>query len=79
MKKELAIKQIYDDFINKVILNEEEKDVLTRYIKDESIIKIAGETSLSTSSVSRIILKLKTKYDDYRKIEIAKLKVFEKK
>lgn len=79
MKKELAIKQIYDDFVSKVILNDEEKDVLTRYIKDESIVKIANETSLSTSSVSRIILKLKTKYEDYRKIEIAKLKVFEKK
>ena len=76
MKKELSIKQIYDDFVNKIILTDNEKEILLRYIKGESIIKIANETSQSTSTVSRIIYDLKSKYLDYKKLEIAKLKLF---
>ena len=73
MKKELSIKQIYDDFTEKVILNDNEKEILIRYIKNESIIKIAEETSQSTSSVSRTIAQLKDKYKKYKELEIAKL------
>ena len=76
MKKELCIKQIYDDFINKVILNDIEKQVLDLYIRNESIVKIADEILQSTSSVSRIIYQLKDKYNKYRKLEIAKLDIF---
>lgn len=79
MKKELCIKQIYDDFINKVILNDIEKQVLDLYIRNESIVKIADEILQSTSSVSRIIYQLKDKYNKYRKLEIAKLDIFTKK
>ena len=55
MKKELSIKQIYDDFVSKVILSDVEKEILIRYIKDETIIKISSEISQSTSTISRII------------------------
>lgn len=78
MKKELSIKQIFDDFTSKVILNDLEKDVLIRYIKDETIVKIASDISQSTSTVSRIIAELKEKYENYKKLEIARLLLLNK-
>lgn len=79
MKKDLCIKQIYDDFLDKVILLDIEKQVLDLYIRNESIIKIADIISQGTSNVSRIIAELKTKYDKYKKLEMAKLEIFSKK
>ena len=73
MKKELAIKQIYDDFTSKIILTDNEKDILVRYIKNDSIVKIANDIKQGTTTVSRIIASLKSKYNDYKKLEIAKL------
>ena len=78
MKKELSIKQIYDDFKNKVLLSDNEKDVLERYIKNDSIIKIANDTSQSERTVSRIIANLKDKYNKYKEIELARLRLFKK-
>ena len=75
MKKELSIKQIFDDFTSKTILNDLEKEVLIKYIKGDSIIKIASDISQSTSSVSRIIATLKSKYGNYKKLELAKLQL----
>jgi len=79
MKKELSIKQIYDDFTSKVILNETEKDVLNKYIKNESIVKISTDLSISTASISRIIADIKNKYNNYKKLELVKLKFFQQK
>ena len=73
MKKELAIKQIYDDFTSKIILTDNEKIILDLYIKNESIVKIATMTSQSTASISRAIADLKEKYNNYKKLELAKL------
>ena len=73
MKKELAVKQIYDDFTSKIILTDNEKNILDLYIKNESIVKIANTTNQSTSSVSRTIADLKEKYSNYKKLELAKL------
>lgn len=78
MKKELCIRQIYDDFINKVILTEQEIEVLNLYIKNYSLLKIADETKQGTATVSRIIADLKDKYNNYKKLEIEKLKIFDK-
>lgn len=75
MKKELAIKQIYDDFTNKTFLTDNENDILIRYIKNDSIIKIANDTAQSTSTISRIIADIKEKYIAYKKLEIAKLNI----
>ena len=75
MKKDLAIKQIYDDFIDKIVLSDNEKDVLKRYIKNDSIVKIANDTMQGTATISRIIASIKRKYDNYKKLEIVKLKL----
>lgn len=79
MKKELCIKQIYDDFNNKTILSEQEKEVLDLFIKDYSLLKIADETKQGTATVSRIIADLKEKYNNNKKLEIEKLKILDKK
>lgn len=73
MKKELANKLIYDDFINKTILSEIEKEVLIKYIKGESIVKIATDITQGTATVSRIISQLKIKYKNYKQLELTKL------
>lgn len=78
MKKELSAKPIFDDFKNKVILTDLEVEVLTRYIKGNSIVKIADEVKQSTSTISRTIANLKEKYDNYKKLEIAKLMLFKR-
>lgn len=79
MKKTLSLEVIYNDFINKVKLSEYEKEILDRYLRNESLIKISMEISLSYSSVSRIISNLKTKYENYRKMEIVKLDLLREK
>ena len=76
MKKELALKLIYDDFISKITLTDNEKDVLNLYIKDTSIIAMADKLGMGTTTVSRIIADLKLKYNNYKKLEISKLEVF---
>lgn len=78
MKQELCIKQIYDDFTSKVFLNEIEKEVLLLYINKETIVKIADEISQGTATVSRIIAEIKEKYENYKKLEIAKLNILKK-
>lgn len=78
MKKELSIKQIYDDFVSKVILTEQEEEILKLYIKNYSILRMADITAQGTTTVSRIIAELKEKYSNYKKLEIEKLKIFEK-
>ncbi len=77
MKKELSIKQIYDDFTNKVMLNDNEKEVLILYVKNNSIVAIANKTLQSTANVSRIIKDIKDKYNGYKKLELAKLKLLQ--
>ena len=78
MKKELCIKQIYNDFIDKVFLNEVEIQVLELYIKNESLVKISDTINQSISSVSRIIAELKDKYKNYKELEISKLNILNK-
>jgi len=73
MKKELAIKQIYDDFTSKIILTDNEKDILMRYVKNDSIVKIANDTKQGTTTVSRVIAEIKDKYNKYKQLELAKL------
>lgn len=80
MKKELANKQIFDDFISKTILTDNEKDVLVRYIKNDSIVKMASDTKQGTTTISRTIASVKEKYCKYKELELAKLMLlFDKK
>lgn len=46
------------------------------YIKNYSYIKIANETGMSDRNVGRIMSCIKEKYENYKKLELAKLKIF---
>lgn len=79
MKKSLSLDIIYNDFISKVKLSASEKDILDRYLKNDSVVKISMDVSLSYSSVSRIISNLKSKYENYRQLEVVKTKLLSDK
>ena len=76
MTKELSNRVIYNDFLSKVILTDDEKIVLDMLIKKESIIKISQKINMSDRNVSRIVKDLKRKYADYKQLEMAKLGIF---
>ena len=79
MKKTLSLDIIYNDFINKVKLSNNEKEILDRYLRNESLVKISIDVSLSYSSVSRVISDLKIKYENYKKLELVKLTLLSEK
>ena len=76
MIKELSNKVIYDDFISKTILTNEEINILNMYIRKESIIKMADTCCMSDRNISRIIRELKQKYKNYKTLEVAKCGIF---
>lgn len=70
MKEDLAIKQLYDDFIIKVTLTDNEKDILDRYVKGDTYVKMSIDTQQSYSNIARTINDLKYKYDIYKQCRI---------
>jgi len=79
MKEDLAIKQLYNDFIIKVTLTDNEKDILDRYIKGDTYVKMSIDTKQSYSNIARTINDLKYKYDIYKRLELIKLNLLMKK
>lgn len=69
MREKLAIKAIYDDFVLKVNLNEEEICILDMYIKGYSRVKMADMSCMSDRNVGRILTKIKKKYAYYVEVE----------
>ena len=76
MRRELSNKIIFNDFVNNVYLTEDEEKVLEMYVKRYSLIKMADVIGMSDRNVSRILRQIKGKYKDFKKIESAKLEVF---
>lgn len=73
MCEKLKNKTIYNDFLDKVVLTDEQIKILDLLIKKESIVKISVELGMSQRTVSYEIKKLKQYYEEYKKIELAKL------
>lgn len=73
MVKKLKIKAIYNDFVEKVSLTEEQIKILNMLINNDSITKISMEIGVSTRTINYEIRKLKDLYDNYMKIEVSKL------
>lgn len=71
MKKDLSIKQIYDDFILKVTLDEDEIKVLDMYIKNYSYVQMSLALNISERNISRIVNRLKEKYAIYKNLEVS--------
>lgn len=76
MIKELSNKIIYDDFISKTTLTDDELNVLNCLLKKYSIIKITQELNMSDRTIFRIKKDIKEKYKNYKTIEIAKSDIF---
>lgn len=76
MYKTLSNKVIYNDFKEKVLLTDDEIKVLDMLLKRYTLVKIGMELDMSDRNVSRIIKRIREKYEDYKKIEIAKCKIF---
>nr|DAN14391.1 MAG TPA: Transcriptional regulatory protein RcsB factor, DNA BINDING PROTEIN.6A [Bacteriophage sp.] len=73
MKKDLSIKQIYDDFILKVTLDGDEIKVLDMYIKNYSYVQMSLALNISERNISRIVNRLKEKYAIYKNLEVSRL------
>lgn len=73
MFEKLKIKIIYDDFLTKVQLTDEQIKLLNLLIKKETIVKISREMNMSERTVSYEIKKLKALYKDYKQLELTKL------
>lgn len=78
MKTELAIKQIYEDFISKVMLDNDKRQVLDMFLKNYSYIKIGDNIGMYDRNVGRVMRTVKQKYENYRKLEVSKLELFKK-
>lgn len=78
MIKELSNKIIYDDFISKTVLTDDELNILKCLLKKYSIVKITQELNMSDRTIFRIKKDIKEKYKNYKAIEIAKTGIFNK-
>lgn len=76
MIRELSSKVIYSDFVDKMLLTEDELKVLNMMLLKYSLVKISCEINMSDRNVSRIICEIKAKYKNYKLLEMAKLGVF---
>lgn len=79
MIKELCNKIIYNDFLSKVVLTDEEKKILDMLLVRYTLVKISQEIGMSDRNVSRVVKSLKDKYEMYKKLEIAKLSILGRK
>lgn len=73
MIENLRIKIIYDDFISKVKLTDEQIKILNMLINKDKIVKIAMEMGMSQRTVSYEISKIKKAYNKYREMEVTRL------
>lgn len=73
MLEKLKIKAIYDDFLIKVNLTDDQIKILDYLIKKETIVKISREMNMSERSVGYEIKKIKDAYASYKQLELSKL------
>lgn len=73
MIEKLKIKAIYDDFVSKVKLNEEQKRILNMMLNRDKIVKISLEIGVSERTIKYEIKKIKNLYNNYLQMEITKM------
>lgn len=73
MIEKLKIKAIYDDFVSKVSLNEEQKRILNMMLNRDKIVKMSLEIGVSERTIKYEIKKIKTLYNNYLQMEITKM------
>lgn len=75
MYEKLKVKAIYNDFIEKINLSDEQIKILDMLIDKKSIIQISLEMSMSQRTTNYEIKKIKQAYESYKNLELAKLLV----
>jgi len=73
MIEKLKINVLYDDFINKVRLTDEQKEILDMMINKDTIVKMSLEIGVSERTIKYEIKKIKELYNNYLQMEITKL------
>lgn len=73
MIEKLKIKALYNDFVNKVNLSEEQKRILNMMINKDSIVKMSMEIGVSQRTISAETKKIKELYSNYLQMEITKM------
>ena len=73
MIDKLRIKALYNDFVDKVKLTNEQKKILDMILNKDKIVKISLETGISERAVKYEIKKIKELFDNYLQLEITKM------
>lgn len=73
MVEKLRIKALYDDFVNKVKLTEEQKRILNMMLNRDKIVKMSLEIGVSERTIKYEIKKIKNLYNNYLQMEITKM------
>ena len=73
MVEKLRIKALYDDFVSKVKLTDEQKHILDMMLNKDTIIKISLEIGVSERTIKYEIKKIKQLYNNYLQMEISKM------
>lgn len=73
MVEKLRIKALYNDFVNKVNLTDEQKHILDMMINKDTIIKMSFEIGVSERTIKYEIKKIKQLYNNYLQMEISKM------
>ena len=73
MIEKLKINALYDDFVSKVKLTDEQKRILDMMINKDTIVKISLEIGVSQRTINYEIKKIKELYNNYLQLEITKM------
>lgn len=73
MIEKLKVNVLYDDFVSKVKLTDEQKRILDMMINKDTIVKMSLEIGVSTSTIDNEVRKIKNLYNKYLQIEIIKM------
>ena len=73
MVEKLRITALYDDFVNKVKLTDEQKRILDMMINKDKIVKMSLEIGVSERTIKYEKKKIKELYNNYLQMEISKM------
>ena len=75
MLSKLRIKTIYNDFISKVNLTDEQIKILNMLLNKDTYVKISMELGMSERTLGYEVRKIKNIYNDYVVLEKSKIDV----
>ena len=73
MIEKLKVNALYDDFVSKVKLTDEQKRILDMMLNRDTIVKISLEIGVSQRTINYEVKKIKKLYNNYLQMEISKM------